>query len=67
MSEWESIMPTVSDFMYGWKADGNPKPNDHNRKERRKAAKIAYKVYKKTQKALKQKNQDGVQSKEANL
>ena len=42
--------------MYGWRADGTPKPDDHSRKERRKAAKIAYKIYKKTQKAMAEKN-----------
>jgi hypothetical protein len=52
-------MPRVGEFMYGWQRsskDVGPKPVEHSRKERRKAAKIAYKVYKKTQKALANKN-----------
>ena len=45
--------------MYGWEKspqDDGPKPNEHSRKERRKAAKIAYKIYKKTEKAMAKKN-----------
>lgn len=49
-------MARVGEFMYGWEADETPKPNEHSRKERRKSAKIAYKIYKKTQKAMAKKN-----------
>jgi len=52
-------MARVGEFMYGWEKspqDVGPKPVEHSRKERRKAAKIAYKIYKKTEKAMAKKN-----------
>ena len=48
-------MARVGEFMYGWEQspqDEGPKPSEHSRKERRKAARIAYKIYKKTEKAM---------------
>ena len=59
-------MPKVGDFMYGWQPDGSdtgPKPVEHSRAERRKTAKIAYKIYKKTQKELARKGalKDGME------
>ena len=48
-------MARVGEVMDGWEKypqDEGPKPAEHSRKERRKAAKIAYKIYKKTEKAL---------------
>ncbi len=48
-------MARVGEFMYGWEKspqDEGPKPAEHSRQERRKAAKIAYKIFKKTEKAL---------------
>jgi hypothetical protein len=43
-------MARVGDFMYGWEADGTPKPNEHNRKERRKTAKLPTRFTKKHRK-----------------
>jgi hypothetical protein len=53
-------MARVGEFMYGWepsKDDKGPKPHEYSRAERRKMARIAYKVYKKTQKAMEAKGQ----------
>jgi len=59
-------MPKVGDFMYGWQndeSDTGPKPQEYSRAERRKTAKIAYKIYKKTAKEMARKGQlkDGME------